>query len=543
MVLYRKYRPQTLDEVIGQTLVKQSLQTAISLGKLAHAYLFYGPRGTGKTSTARILAKMVNCEGGGSLLENSSTRENEKTSIEGRTPCNQCSTCISITDGSNLDVVEMDAASNRGIEDIRLLRDSIKLSPTSARKKVYIIDEVHMLSNDAFNALLKTLEEPPEHVLFVLATTELQKIPQTILSRVTKLDFKSATAEELTEALERVVKEEKIKIDKAAILTLAKKAQGSFRDGIKLLDLLSGLEEIDQNTVEKFLQGGVFEGVVSILKEITAHDASLALKRFSSEMETGVNVKELTLTILDVLRQLLLIKHGLGEQLVSPETDQEKFKELKSLAEKFDMFSLVRTIEAFQKSFEQGRYSSIATLPLELAIVESCGVKEEPKSQRVSRACDLTIFKESNENSDSSEPKVNDDSSRLTEIPIIAVPAENASEDMQKISERWNYILETVRASNFSLEALLRSSKIVKCEGKSVVLEVPYAFHQRIIEAPKARDLLESIFTDILQRKVIVSTALGKRTVKNNDLANIEVAADDEIVKIAAEIFSSESIN
>ncbi len=521
MVLYRKYRPQTLDEVIGQTLVKQALKSAISSGKLSHAYLFCGPRGTGKTSTARILAKMVNCEAG-----------NEKV------PCNKCSACMSITDGSNLDVVEMDAASNRGIEDIRVLRDNIKLSPTSLKKKVYIIDEVHMLSTDAFNALLKTLEEPPEHVLFVLATTELQKIPATILSRVSKLDFKSATSEELVEALERVAKAEKINADKGAILEIGKKAQGSFRDGIKLLDLVSTLPEINQAAVEEFLRGGAFAGVAGLLENIAAKKTTEALSSLEKEVGAGVNIKELTITILDTLRQLLLIKHGLGKQLVSGEVDEEKYKVLEGLAGKFEAAHLAVVIETFQKSFEQNRYSSVAILPLELAVVESAseyqsiGVSEDRKAEVLE---DKQISR-----TEKSDTPIHRHSETPAEIPIIAVPSENASEDMQKITEKWNYILETVRAANFSLEALLRSSRIVKCEGKNVVLEVPYSFHQRIIEAPKARDLLETIFADILQRKVLVSTVLGKKAVKSEGLANVEVAADDEIVKIAAEIFNSE---
>lgn len=211
MVLYRKYRSQTLDELIGQQSAKNLLKSAFEAKKLAHAYLFCGPRGTGKTSTARILAKMVNC-----------------TSEEGVKPCNKCEACMSITDGTNLDVIEMDAASNRGIEDIRNLKDTIKLATSTLKKKVYIIDEVHMLSTDAFNALLKTLEEPPSHVIFILATTEVQKIPATILSRVTRIDFKQATIAEAAEVIKRTAAAEEIEIDDGAILTLAKKSRGIF---------------------------------------------------------------------------------------------------------------------------------------------------------------------------------------------------------------------------------------------------------------------------------------------------------------------------
>lgn len=208
MVFYRKYRPQNFEELIGQDHVKKTLLSAFTNGKLGHAYLFCGPRGSGKTSTARILAKLVNCENSQSAVSNQTSAKLEKA--ESRElkadivlPCNKCSSCLSITDGSNMDLIEIDAASNRGIDDIRDLREKIKLAPSSLKKKVYIIDEVHMLTTEAFNALLKTLEEPPSHVLFIMATTEVQKLPQTILSRVQRFDFKQASSDEIKKALKK----------------------------------------------------------------------------------------------------------------------------------------------------------------------------------------------------------------------------------------------------------------------------------------------------------------------------------------------------
>lgn len=498
MVLYRKYRSQTLEELVGQQTVKSALKSALAEDKLAHAYLFYGPRGTGKTSTARILAKIVNCE----------NKEDK--------PCNKCPTCISITEGSNMDVIEMDAASNRGIEDIRSLRENIKLSPSKAFKKVYIVDEVHMLSPDAFNALLKTLEEPPSHVLFILATTELAKIPQTILSRVQKLEFKQASMEELKEAMAKVAKAEKIKIDEEALTALAKYAQGSFRDGIKLLDLLSSFESIDQKIIEENLGAGVFENIGVILENIAQRESSQALKNLNLEFKKGVNVKELTLSFMDMLRQIFLMKYNLGESLVKIEVSSDKYKILENLADKFETDHLIQTLDAFQKSLEQGRFASITSLPLELAVVESA------QSSVVSH-----------QSSDES-------------LPVIGLKIENKEPitgDTQKLMDKWNYVLETVKAFNFSLEALLRSAKISECGQSQIVVEVPYSFHQRILEAPKSKDLLESIFSDILGRGVKVSTVLGQKPVRREELANVEIAADDEIIKIASEIFSSEAVN
>ena len=258
-VFYLKYRPQSLDDLLGQPVVKKIISSAFSENCLSHAYLFAGPRGTGKTSTARILAKMVNCS-------------------EKNAPCNKCSTCVSITDGSNLDLIEIDAASNRGIEDIRSLREKIKLSPSSARKKVYIIDEVHMLTPEAFNALLKTLEEPPSHALFILATTDAQKLPQTILSRVQRLDFKLASAEELSQALQKIVVSEKIDIDEEALQVLVKKAEGSFRDGVKYLDQLSVFgKKITLELLQQSLKSANFEVTLDLIKYLSQKDTTSTL--------------------------------------------------------------------------------------------------------------------------------------------------------------------------------------------------------------------------------------------------------------------------
>lgn len=521
MVFYRKYRPQTLSDLTGQEGVRSALQTAAAAGKLAHAYLFCGPRGTGKTSTARILAKIVNCEGDLATA-----------------PCNKCFSCISITDGSNLDVTEMDAASNRGIDDIRSLRENIKLSPTSAKKKVYIIDEVHMLSGDAFNALLKTLEEPPAHVLFVLATTEVQKIPQTILSRVSRLDFKPATTADLVATLGKIAKVEKIEVSEEALLALAKKANGSFRDGVKFLDQVSSLPKINLAAVEQNLGLEVFDNISGLLDSIAEGKTSESLEKLLKLTEAGANIKELTLSILDFLRQLLYIKNNLGNQLVKPETEEEKYQVLVKLAEKFDQVRLLQILRSFQESLEQSRFVTIPSLPLEMAVVESCeeNVKEKPDVRGEKMDEEAGGLKLEDSNTDQT-------SNIQSQDPVSNIQHQTSNDDLAKIQDRWNYILETVRQNNYSLEALLRLVKLSQAGENSILIEVPYTFHQRILEAPKSRDLLEAIFADILGRPIKISTALGQKPVRREEVANIEVAADDEIVRLASEIFNSDQVN
>ncbi|MCL5409492.1 MAG: DNA polymerase III subunit gamma/tau [Patescibacteria group bacterium] len=529
MVLYRKYRPQNLEELTGQTAVKIALSSAIKAGKLAHAYLFCGPKGTGKTSTARILAKIVNCQAS-------------------NPPCGQCESCLAITAGTSLDVVEMDAASNRGIEDIRSLRENIKLAPSNAKKKVYIIDEVHMLTGDAFNALLKTLEEPPEHVLFILATTEVQKIPATIMSRIQRLDFKPASTDEVISALRKVVEGEKITIEETALLDLAKKAQGSFRDGIKYLDQLSALGKIDSSIVEQQLGSSSVEVRVKLLNSIATKDSSQALQLLNSVLESGLNPKEFNISLLDTLRYLLYIQQNLGTQLVKSQVSEEEFTQLTKLAADFSTEQLIEVLNNFQTSLEQARFATIASLPLEVAIVQSCLVKVE---QSIPKTEKLEVSKDTDkvDTAENELEAVSQNGMNKTDLAVeIAeeTPVQKdkvASDDIKKIQDKWAYILETVRQYNFSLEALLRTSQLSECNEKNVVIEVPYSFHQRIIEAPKSRELLESVFGDILGRKVKVATELGKRQVKREELANVEIAADDEIVRIAAEIFNNDGVN
>lgn len=507
MVYYLKYRPQSLSDLIGQEQVVQTLDKALKQNKLSHAYLFFGPKGVGKTSTARILAKMVNCPKGG---------------------CNKCETCLSITDGSNLDLIEIDAASNRGIDDIRSLREKIKLSPSSLKKKVYIIDEVHMLTTEAFNALLKTLEEPPAHVLFILATTEISKIPQTILSRVQRLDFKQASLEDLVKALKKVVEGEKLAVDEEAIKLLAKKGEGSFRDGVKMLDQLSSRgKKITLEVVEDSFKLGKFEAVFELIKSISEKNTQKGLELIQKEVEAGINLKEYLFSLMELVRSLLLIKHG-AEDLVKKDLGEEKLKELQILSEKFGSHNLIKILENFQQAFEGLKFASIPRLPLEIALIESNDGGQDTNDKQIE------------------EEKVSENFSKTQQTKeLVASHAGKPeslqinSSDLNTIRDKWNYILETIKPFNFSLEAMLRTVVLDRVEEDVVFLKVPYSFHQRILEAPRNRDFLEGVLSDVLGKSVKVGCRLEVRPIRREELANVEIAEDDEVIKIASEIFNS----
>lgn len=554
MTFYLKYRPQSLADLLGQDLVKKNLELAFTNKKLAHAYLLVGPRGTGKTSTARILAKMVNCE----YLDNSgrptSAKKNQKTELSSATqlsiPCNQCNSCISITDGSNLDLIEIDAASNRGIDDMRELRDKIKLAPTSNFKKVYIIDEVHMLTEEAFNALLKTLEEPPDHALFILATTNAEKIPATILSRVQRLDFKLADKKDLLESLKKIAQAEKLEIEEKALELLAQKAEGSFRDAVKLLDQAAALgKKITIGDLNSHFSITKFEVLVELLGSLASRDSKQALAILN---QLTSDPKELILSLMEALRQILLIQNDL-ETLVKEDLGSDRFEFLKELAEKFKLADLSFSLEKLHEALERLKLSPIPSLPLELAVVEitttnnitSVSVKEEVQSEPV-KVIDATLPtpKVNKLNKEVEAKQTNSErSGRASGTLWPDKPTPNASADMIVLQEKWGFVLETIKPFNFSLEALLRSVKIQSCEEGLVILEVPYSFHQRILATPKSRDLLESVFSDVLGKSAKITTVLGKRPIVVEEMANVEIAADDEILRAAAEIFNGKLID
>ncbi|MCK4368114.1 MAG: DNA polymerase III subunit gamma/tau, partial [Dehalococcoidales bacterium] len=297
-VFYRKWRPQTLAEIVGQEQVTQTLSNALKSGRVSHAYLFYGPRGTGKTSTGRILAKAVNCLNNG----------------KGE-PCNTCEICQAITEGRALDVIEVDAASNRGIDEIRDLREKVNYAPNQARHKVYIIDEVHMLTKEAANALLKTLEEPPPYVIFILATTEVHKVPPTILSRCQRFDFRRISQADVVSKLTRICSAEGIHIEPEGLRLIAKSATGSLRDAENLLEQLTTYygTEVELRQVQAILGITGDERAKELIRHIVNNDISAGVSTINSVNSDGVDLRQFNREVVEYLRELLLIKTGSEE--------------------------------------------------------------------------------------------------------------------------------------------------------------------------------------------------------------------------------------
>lgn len=343
-MLYLKYRPQTIEE-IDNSSVKEKLLSIISTPTIPHAFLLLGPKGTGKTSTARIIAKSINCE--------KNKRSGSGDSYE---PCNDCLSCKAITAGTAIDVLEIDAASNRRIDDIRELNTTVKFMPVSASYKVYIIDEVHMLTTEAFNALLKTLEEPPSHVIFILATTESQKLPKTIISRCVSVQFTRGTKKDLITSLRRVCKGEKIDIEDDVLDLIARRADYAFRDAHKILEELIASNATKITEAEKIL--GIFFLDNEILKLIEKKDVKTIFEKLEDFEEKGGSFKTLIESLLDTLHLLLLKSKGIEREDNS------------NLDFSFTLPQIILLLRLFQTSYQDLKFTPIEAIPLEIAVVE-----------------------------------------------------------------------------------------------------------------------------------------------------------------------------
>lgn len=366
LVLYRKYRPQKFSEIVGQSHVIQTLTSAISSGKISHAYLFAGSRGTGKTTIARLLAKAINCE-----------------DRKGHEPCNKCLSCIEFSEGRALDLIEIDAASNRGIDEIRELRDGIRFSPTRSKYKVFIIDEVHMLTVQAFNALLKTLEEPPAHAVFILATTEVHKVLPTILSRTQRFDFKKLTLSEILERLNLIIKKEGIKAEKGTLELIAINADGSMRDAESMLGQVitfagppaGGDKKITVEEVRQVLGIVDINLVMKFTDILISKDLSAVLIFINKLLDEGHDLIQFTKSLINYWRKLLLVKVDKNlSLLVGEELTKEQLGVILKQSESFSLENLSKIIQLFIDAGREIKYSSLPQIPLELAVVEICAI-------------------------------------------------------------------------------------------------------------------------------------------------------------------------
>ena len=552
-MFYTKYRPQKFSQIIKPNDAVDALANEVKNGKTVHAYLFIGPRGTGKTTVARILAKALNC----------------KTPESDGDPCDKCEYCTSIREGFFPDLIEIDAASNRGVDDIRDLKDKVRLAPSRGKRKVYIIDEVHMLTTEAFNALLKTLEEPPKNTVFILCTTESHKVPDTIKSRCQVFKFRRATNTQIINKLKEIAKEEKIKISDDDLRKIAQASLGGFRDAETLFEQVAegGLD------IKTLLSIGSRDAYIEFVDTLLKSQVSKSIKIINGVFEEGVDLNLWAGELMKHLRDLLYVKAGAVEQ-VEDLTD-ELVSDIKKQAGQIETNWLVKAIEKLMEAQKNLKSSFIPQLPLEIFAVEmglkeSMGEKEngnnendtddeaeqseEPvatkksagkkqreedddddgagesgynpvhskipeKIKKVIKEQDSKKREETDEEEDAENMGKEENSSgkKNVEEAVVNKNAASAGEPMsiEEIEARWKEVLVKSKDLNHSITALLKAGKIISVEKNTLIFEVSYPFHKERLESSKNRQLIEGLLTEIYGRDVKIKCTLSKEKPKS----------------------------
>ena len=509
-VFYRKWRPQTLVEVVGQEATSETLRRAVKSNKIAHAYLFCGPRGTGKTSTGRILAKAINCP----------------NQADGE-PCNSCDTCRSITEGRSLDVIEIDAASNRGIDDIRSLREKVNYAPNLAKYKIYIIDEVHMLTEPAGNALLKTLEEPPPHVIFVLATTEAHKVIPTLMSRCQRFNFHRLSQRAVTDKLKLICDKEGIDIDADSLGLIARAATGSLRDAENILQQLMAYHgsQIVFEQVQAALGSSNDSRVRQLAQCILNRDLSTGLRVINDLNSDGTDLRQFNLGLVEYLRGLLLAKSGCEEALNVTAEDKA---EMKRLVANVALDYLLRATKFF--STIEFRSESYSSLPLELALVD-CVLPPFGQEQAImAEVVETTEHASSSPESPPAQeiefPAVIEEAEAPSNVGTRAEVAEDIqhSEEFDYLCSRWKEFIQSLRGegSSGNLDAFLSSAcEPVALKDGTLVLGFYYSFHKEKIEDAKYRHLIEKKLKEIFGQQYKIECILVDRKKEDSSQTKI----------------------
>lgn len=475
-VIYRKYRPKTFKEVVGQKPIKITLANEIGSGNLAHAYLFVGPRGTGKTTLARIFSRSLNCI-------NRSDKDSE--------PCNKCENCNLILAGRSMDIIEIDAASNTGVDNVR---DNIIMSsqipPFNSRGyKVFIIDEVHMLSKSAFNALLKTLEEPPKKVIFILATTEIHKVPETIISRCQRFDFKKIPSREVIKRLTEIIEWEKVQISEHILSEITRRSEGCLRDAESLLGQVISISggKVTDDLASLILPSGDWQAIDSLTEALRVKNLSTALNQINKLVDEGIDLNIFIADFIDYIRQIMLYK------IIGPsftiDFDDNLSKAIKKHAQDFDLEDIARLLNVVLDKLSI-KETLIDQLPLELACVEFLLDHQTDSKDNIS-SISPTEKKTKNYNS-------------------------NNSEKLNKLQADWDKVVENAKPLNSGVAAILKTSHPLTIDKNLIIIGLEYDFHKEQLDRVIVRENLIGSFTDILGQAVDLSFEVDKNYQRNH---------------------------
>lgn len=512
--LYRKWRPALWEEVVGQDHIVQTLKNAVAQDRVGHAYLFAGPRGTGKTTSARLLAKAVNC-----LHPDLSAR-----------PCNECAICTAINQGRFMDLIEIDAASNTSVDDVRDLRDKVNFSPSQGKFKVYIIDEVHMLSTSAFNALLKTLEEPPPHVIFILATTEIHKIPATVLSRCQRHEFRRIPVQTIVQKLRELCDQEGIKIKDETLYLVARQSTGSLRDAISLVDQLSSMaQDISLEVAQDILGTATSQSVIDLVDAILKKDEYSGLTKIHQSLDAGSDPRQYARQVVDYLRGLLMIKMGLSSQVESP---VEVKKVMEGHAAQFIMPSLLASITAFSSAATDLKANWHPGLGLELAFAEVVTAtymapQEETAAKPVAPSAQTKkSVKPTQVEAAVSTPPSFTQSEPEPEVvlqPVVKQPAqtqtnlpEKPSDDQpgspKLLAEQWKLVRDLIRKENPLTEALVNSARFLGIHNNNLTLSFPSTLLKDRMTKGNNLDVTTKALKRVFGKEIKVKCIIGSKT-------------------------------
>lgn len=479
--LYLKWRPLSFDDVVGQEHITRTLRNALARGRIRHAYLFSGPRGTGKTTMARLLAKAVNC-----------TREDA-----GRRPCNACHNCLAINESRFLDLIEIDAASHTGVDDVRDLRDKIAFSPGEGSYKVYIIDEVHRFSGNAFDALLKTLEEPPDHAIFVLATTEIDKVPATIKSRCLQFEFRRVSLREVSARLAHIAENESLNIDPSALELIARQGTGSVRDSISLLDQIvtDPNERITLELTQRLLGAADSLHVQKLAAALVAEDLAQGIKTINTAVDAGSDPRQFGEQIIGFLRNVMLAQTASANLIEASEEERRHYDEL---AGQLSRSQLLRAIRAFNAAINQTTGGWQPQLELELAFIETVQQPPEPARPAPEQAAQPApssrpLSRAEQARAASQAPAVN--GGQPYERAAASDPGQAPAFSAVELHQNWTNILTQANRYDRNVGPLLHHAHVRHIEGNRLVLGVSSEFFQQRIAAPdKARVVEQAIF-------------------------------------------------